>query len=63
MKMTSISIAMKYDSYDHFELKSKPGKKAGKLRRYIAWPFFSLGLAILFGMNSYDLTVNGRQLN
>lgn len=59
--MTSISIVMKYDSYDRIELTSKPGKKAGKFRRYIAWPFFSLGLAILFGMNAYDLTVNGRQ--
>ena len=61
MEMTYISVSIKYDTHDHFELTSKPGRKSGKVRRYLAWPLFSLALAILMGKNGYDLAINGRK--
>lgn len=61
MKLNYICIKLLYDNtYDRFELESKPGREAGKLRRYIAWPFITFALAILFGMDGYRLLVNGR---
>lgn len=60
MKLNYLCITLLYDTYDRFDLESKPGREAGKLRRYIAWPFITFALAILFGMDGYRLLVNGR---
>ena len=61
MRLNYLYLKVRYNTYDKFELETKPEVKgAGKFRRVIAWFFLSTGLAILFGMNGYKLSINGR---
>lgn len=60
MKMNYLYLKMRYNTYDKFELETKPDvKEAGRLRMAIAWFFLSTGMAILFGRYGYKLSING----
>lgn len=61
LKLVKAQLIFKYNSYDKIEIRSKEGRIAGKIRRYIAWPFICLGLAILFGGDGYETVFNGRE--
>lgn len=64
MKMNYLYLKVRYNTYDRFELETKPEVKgAGKFRRMLAWFFLSTGMAILFGMKGYNLSINGVQKN
>ena len=62
MKMEYLYIKVRYNTFDRFEIETKPDVKgAGKIRRVIAWFFLSNGLAILFGTKGYTLSINGER--
>lgn len=59
MKMIYAYFKVKYNTWDTFELESKQGREAGKIRRVLAWFFISTGFAILFGAKGWNLSING----